>query len=103
MTDLHKSNDMVVDVQRGTITEQSTERMQFWARTLTGKLLDLDLASNDTVLDLKNAVYASEGIPADQMRIVFAGKLLADDDQTLADYGLQTGSTVHILTRLRGC
>jgi hypothetical protein len=38
-----------------------------------------------------------------KMRLIWSGKQLADvDDRTLAEYGIQDGDTIHMVTQLRG-
>lgn len=74
--------------------------MQIFVRNLIGRSLVFDVTESDSVLNFKNAVQDSEGIPAHMQRLVLAGKDL--NGSTLGECGVIPGSSLELKLTVEG-
>ena len=76
-------------------------QMDLFLKTLTGKTITLRVDRYEHIGFLKIRIKEKQGIPTDQFHLVFAGMHL-EESRTLADYNIQTQSTLNEIVRLRG-
>jgi hypothetical protein len=68
---------------------------------ITGKNIPLYVLPYFTIKELKLVIEEEGGFPADQQRLIYAGRQL-EDERTLSDYKIKHDSTLHLVPRLRG-
>jgi len=70
-------------------------------KTLTGKSIDISVHPHMTTLQMKELVQEKEGIPLDQMKLIFAGLEMLHE-RTVADYNIHPNDVIHLVLHLRG-
>ncbi|UPR03026.1 hypothetical protein HOP50_11g63530 [Chloropicon primus] len=60
---------------------------------------DLSIGSGSTIRDLKLEVERVSGVEVDRQRILFCGRVLAENDKTLEESGIKDGHVLHMVER----
>ena len=79
-----------------------SETFSIFVMDLTGKGYTVSVKNEMTVLQLKDLLEEKSGIPPSHMRLIFAGKQLADE-YTMEKYGIRKEVSLHLIIAQKGC
>jgi hypothetical protein len=92
---VYKKDSSDYAVERAIVTiEIKAGDMQIFIKTITDKIVVLQVQPSDTVGSIKDMVKDKERIMPNHQRLFFGGKLL-EDFRSMSDYNIQNGSTIH--------
>lgn len=77
-------------------------KLKIYIRELTRRCTAFEFDASTTALQVKEAMLQKYGTPVCQQRMVWQGIDL-DDEDTLGEYNITTGSTIYILHKVKGC
>jgi hypothetical protein len=72
--------------------------MQIFIKTLSGKIINVDIEGRDTIKSVKEKIYEQEGIPVSNQRIIIGGKQ-PTDDTTMTDCDVQKLTIIHMVLK----
>ena len=70
-------------------------------KTLSKRKLSLDLDNTQKISEIKEALTEKEGIPVQQIRLIYGGKILKDEI-TIQEASIAPGSTLMMMMHLKG-
>jgi ubiquitin C len=75
--------------------------MQIFVKSMQGMTFAFEVKPSHKVEELKQMIFAKEGVPVHHQRLIFGGKQI-QDGATLHECGVQAASTLHLVLRLLG-
>ena len=98
LEDTHTLSDYIVEFRS---TLHLVLQFQIFVKTLTGKIITLDVTNRDTIDEVKRKIHDREGIPPDQ-QILISSRGTLMDSLTLSTCAVGNGSTLHLRQHLHG-
>jgi len=63
------------------------------------RTITLQCEPTDTILMLKQKIFEKDHIPVDRQRLIYCGRQLDDNTQTIQERRIEQNSTIHVLVR----
>ena len=81
--------------------KMSDTTARIYIKSLNGTKSEIKVNLDGDIAAVKGILQEREGIPSEQLRIIFRGKLMQDKDK-LKDKGIKANDTLHSAIMLRG-
>lgn len=70
-------------------------------KTLAGRKLSLDFEPSQKINEIKETLQEKEGIPKEQIRLIYAGKCLPEESK-IEEVNIKAGSCLMMALHLKG-
>ena len=70
-------------------------------KTLAGRKISLDFEPTQKINEIKETLQEKEGIPKDQIRLIYSGKVLAEESK-IEEFNIQPGTIILMMMKLKG-
>lgn len=70
-------------------------------KTLAGRKVILDFEPSQKIIEIKESLQEKEGIPKEQIRLIYAGKVV-NDEMKIEECNIQPGAHLMMALHLRG-
>lgn len=81
--------------------DDETKEITVFVQNIGGRTYNIQIKNSATVQELKQTIQSKEGIPVEQQRLVFEGRLI-ENSCSLSDYNIQHESRVFMSLRITG-
>lgn len=89
-------------IRTNTHDSNASVAMQIFVRGLSNDFYALQVKPTDIIEIVKEKIEEKTGIPVDQQRLLYQGKIL-ENGHMLSTYNIQHESSLQVLLRLCGC
>ena len=69
-------------------------------KTLAGRKISLDFEPTQKINEIKETLQEKEGIPKDQIRLIYSGKVLAEESK-IEEFNIQPGTIILMMMNLK--
>ena len=66
-----------------------------------GRKISLDFEPTQKINEIKETLQEKEGIPKEQIRLIYAGKVLAEESK-IEEFKIQPGTVIMMMMHLKG-
>ena len=70
-------------------------------KTLAGRKISLDFEPTQKINEIKETLQEKEGIPKDQSRLIYSGKVIAEESK-IEELNIKPGNNILMIKNMKG-